>query len=89
VGRHKWLQIHRPLSPRAKLTFGILSFVLPILLWCIISYVPAVWHPQIMVTDPGSVTYLDAAARHSGKSHLSTLAGRGDAGLLHCLHDAA
>ncbi len=62
MGRHKWLQIHRPLSPRAKLTFGILSFVLPILFWCIISYVPAVWHPQIMVTDPGSVSYLDAGA---------------------------
>jgi NitT/TauT family transport system permease protein len=57
------LQIHRPLPPRSKLAFGILSFVLPLFLWCIISYVPAVWHPQIMVTDPGAVTYLDVGAR--------------------------
>jgi NitT/TauT family transport system permease protein len=50
------------LAPRAKLAFGILSFVLPILLWCIVSYVPEVWHPQIMITDPGSVRYLDVGA---------------------------
>jgi NitT/TauT family transport system permease protein len=34
------------LSPRAKL----------------VSYVPVVWHPQIMITDPGSVSYLDVGA---------------------------
>ena len=41
---------------------GILSFVLPVGLWSIVSYVPAVWHPQVMITDPGSVGYLDVGA---------------------------
>jgi len=74
VGRHKWLQIHRPLPPRSKLAFGILSFVLPVLLWCIISYVPVIWHPQIMVTDPGSVTYLDAGAHMPRDAFASVVA---------------
>jgi NitT/TauT family transport system permease protein len=37
---------------------GIFSFVLPLGLWCLISYVPSVWHPQIEITDPGAVDYL-------------------------------
>jgi NitT/TauT family transport system permease protein len=56
-------QILRPLSPRARLTFGTLSFVLPIVIWSIVSYVPAVWHPQMLITDPGSAEYLQAGMR--------------------------
>jgi len=62
VAQQKWLQILRPLPARAKLVLGVASFVLPVLLWCVVSYVPWVWHPQIMITDPGSVSYLDVGA---------------------------
>jgi len=62
VAQKKWLQIHRPLTARARLIIGIASFVLPVLFWCLVSYVPWIWHPQIMVTDPGSVAYLDVGA---------------------------
>jgi NitT/TauT family transport system permease protein len=55
-------RVLRPLSPRARLWIGVLSFVLPLALWSLVSYVPAVWHPQVMITDPGSVSYLDAGA---------------------------
>ena len=58
-----WFQVLRPLTPRARLTLGTLSFVLPILLWCIVSYVPFVWHPQVEITDPGSVDYLQVGMR--------------------------
>ncbi len=58
----RWLQVHRPLSPRARLIIGIVSFVLPLGLWCLVSYEPAVWHPQVRITDPGSVDYLEAGA---------------------------
>lgn len=34
-----------------------LSFVIPILLWCIVSYVPFVWHPGVKITSPGEVGY--------------------------------
>ena len=40
---------------RTLLTIG--SFVLPALVWCLISYVPFVWHPKMLVTDPGGVDY--------------------------------
>jgi NitT/TauT family transport system permease protein len=36
--------------------------VLPVLLWSAVSYVPWLWHPQIMITDPGSVSYLEVGA---------------------------
>jgi len=62
VARSSLFRVLRPLSPRAKLWVGILSFVLPVGLWSLVSYVPAVWHPQIMITDPGSVSYLDVGA---------------------------
>jgi NitT/TauT family transport system permease protein len=42
---------------------GCLSFVVPILLWGIVSYVPFVWHPQILITKPGSIDYLQPGMR--------------------------
>jgi hypothetical protein len=39
------------------------SFVLPLLAWCLVSYVPAVWHPLILVTNPGDVAYLETGMR--------------------------
>jgi NitT/TauT family transport system permease protein len=62
VSTPRWLQVLRPLTPRARFVFGILSVVLPLLIWCTVSYVPAVWHPQVMITNPGSVSYLDVGA---------------------------
>jgi NitT/TauT family transport system permease protein len=62
VGRSSLFRVLRPLSPRAKLVIGILSFVLPVGVWSLVSYVPQIWHPQIMITDPGSVSYLDVGA---------------------------
>ena len=59
MARSTLFRVLRPLSPRARLAIGILSFVLPVGLWSLVSYVPALWHPQIMITDPGSVSYLD------------------------------
>jgi NitT/TauT family transport system permease protein len=56
------LQVLRPLSARSRTVFGILSVVLPLLMWSLVSYAPAVWHPQIMITDPGSVSYLEVGA---------------------------
>jgi NitT/TauT family transport system permease protein len=47
---------HRPRLPRPRLlTLG--SFLLPILLWSAISYVPFIWHPKVAVVAPGGVDY--------------------------------
>lgn len=61
--KRRWLQVLKPVSPHARLVLGSLSFVLPIVLWCIVSYVPFVWHPQVQITDPGSVDYLQRGMR--------------------------
>jgi NitT/TauT family transport system permease protein len=37
------------------LVAGVLAFVLPLLLWSVVSYVPFVWHPLVHVRDPGDV----------------------------------
>jgi NitT/TauT family transport system permease protein len=40
---------------RTLLTIG--SFILPVLVWCLVSYSPYVWHPKVMITVPGAVDY--------------------------------
>ncbi len=52
----RWLAVRKPLPRRASFVFGMLAFVMPLLVWCIISYVPFVWHPLVLVEDPGDTT---------------------------------
>ncbi len=47
------LSVRHPLSPRAQAVAGVLAFVLPLLTWCLLSYVPFLWHPQVLVEHPG------------------------------------
>lgn len=48
--------MRKPLPRRANLLFGAFSFLLPLLVWSAISYVPFVWHPLVLVADPGDTT---------------------------------
>ncbi|HEV8244198.1 MAG TPA: hypothetical protein VGP93_00380, partial [Polyangiaceae bacterium] len=41
--------VRAPLSRQANFTAGLLAFVIPFLLWCMVSYVPFVWHPLILI----------------------------------------
>jgi len=34
-----------------------MSFMLPLFIWCLFSYVPWLWHPKVEITDPGAVSY--------------------------------
>jgi len=61
--KRKWLRVLKPISSRARLIFGCLSFALPIAVWSLVSYAPFIWHPQIEITDPASVDYLEAGMR--------------------------
>jgi len=36
---------------------GIMSFAIPLLIWSLVSYVPFIWHPDVRISDPGSVSY--------------------------------
>ena len=52
-----WLGLKMELPPRRRLLLTILSFVIPLAVWAIVSYVPFIWHPLVMITDPGDVDY--------------------------------
>lgn len=59
-----WFRIRRELSNGRKSFLTVLSFCLPALLWCVVSYVPFIWHPDMKITvaasREGSATVLTA-----------------------------
>ena len=61
--RAKLFMIRAPLSPTSRTLFAVLSFALPLLVWCAVSYVPWIWHPMVLVSDPGSVSYFKVGMR--------------------------
>lgn len=54
---HDWLGLKKELSPRTRLRLTLLSFLVPLVIWSAVSYIPWLWHPLVRVTDPGSVDY--------------------------------
>ena len=52
-----WFVVRQELSPRKRSLLGIGSFLLPLLIWCAVSYLPSVWHPMVLISEPGSVDY--------------------------------
>lgn len=47
----------QPMKKIGKGWFTLGAFVLPVLLWCLVSYVPFVWHPKVLVEEAGGVDY--------------------------------
>jgi NitT/TauT family transport system permease protein len=57
MGMSRWFAVRKQLRPRERLVLGVASFLLPLLVWSLVSYVPWIWHPQVEVTDSGAVSY--------------------------------
>ncbi len=55
-----WFAVRRELSPRKRTLLGMGSFLLPLMVWCVVSYVPFIWHPMVLVSNPGAVDYFQA-----------------------------
>ena len=55
--------VARELSPKSKLLLGLGSFLIPVLIWCAVSYLPYLWHPQVQITQSGSVPYFQVDSR--------------------------
>jgi NitT/TauT family transport system permease protein len=51
------LSVNKRMEPGNRKLVTLASFGLPILLWALVSYVPFLWHPQVMVTGSGAVSY--------------------------------
>ncbi|MFX4226772.1 MAG: ABC transporter permease [Porticoccaceae bacterium] len=52
-----WFAPRVALSYRRERVLTVASFLLPLLVWAVVSYVPFIWHPNIEITEPGSVSY--------------------------------
>ncbi len=57
MGMSRWFAVRKQLRPNERLMLGVASFLLPLLVWSLVSYVPWIWHPQVEVTDSGAVSY--------------------------------
>lgn len=67
--RRPLLSVRRDAGARARPWLWISAFIVPLVLWAIISYVPFVWHPLVLITDagdskvPGKYAYLEVDQR--------------------------
>jgi len=52
-----WFAVRKELSPRRRSFLAVMSFVLPLLVWSLVSYVPFIWHPQVEIIEAGEVDY--------------------------------
>lgn len=55
-----WLVVRRELSKPRRAILTISSFLLPLALWCLVSYVPFIWHPDIKLTLAPTTERMDA-----------------------------
>lgn len=57
MSRARWFVIGQALKPRARLTLTVLSFLLPVMMWSLVSYVPWIWHPLVKINSPGDIAW--------------------------------
>lgn len=77
-----WFAARQELPPNRRKLLAIGSFVLPILIWCLVSYVPFLWHPMVRISDPGAVDYFQAdmlVDKAVFKAELETVQAQGGA----------
>lgn len=58
-----FLTPRKPLTPKQNHLLMLFSFALPILIWALVSYTPFLWHPQMEISEPGSVSYFRSGMR--------------------------
>lgn len=44
-----WFLIRRDLPQSRRFALSVTSFLLPLALWCLVSYVPWIWHPDVKI----------------------------------------
>ncbi len=57
MGTVSWLAPRVALPSQWGKVFTVASFLLPLIIWSLVSYVPFLWHPKISITQPGDVSY--------------------------------
>ncbi|TVP78378.1 MAG: ABC transporter permease [Puniceicoccaceae bacterium] len=65
-----WFAVRKQLSSRRRFGLALCSFLLPVLLWCLVSYTPFIWHPDIKLqvsAERENVTTVFTAGDHVSK----------------------
>ena len=52
-----WAIPRTPVDKKSARLLTFASFAIPIFIWCLVSYTPFIWHPQVEITQPGGVSY--------------------------------
>ena len=63
MSRAAWFAPRVALSGARARALAMASFLLPLLIWGLVSYAPFLWHPQIMIIEPGAVSYFKPGMR--------------------------
>ena len=58
MARSPWLVVRRELNPWQRSMLIGMAFILPLAIWCAVSYVPWIWHPLVLVDQPGESDFL-------------------------------
>lgn len=58
-----WLSIQKKLPVRRKAVLILLSFMLPLIIWSAISYIPFIWHPMMEIKNSGDSLYVERGQR--------------------------
>ncbi len=66
--RRPWIEVGRELTGSRPTILTALSFLLPLLLWSVVSYVPFIWHPDIELSLP--VTRADSTSVYVPGDHV-------------------
>lgn len=53
----EWFAVRKELPHERGRKLAVLSFAIPLALWCVVSYVPLIWHPLVKIDAAGSVGY--------------------------------
>jgi len=53
----QWFAVRKPLAGNRAMVLTVFSFLFPLLLWSLVSYVPFLWHPKIEITEPASISW--------------------------------
>ena len=80
--RRSWFVVRQDITGTRSLLLTVGSFLLPLVIWSVVSYVPFVWHPVIRVTNPGGSTFLEEGMtldRDAFAAENVSLAGAGKA----------
>src|ERR1700704_2532261 len=73
--KEPWFKIREGLNFRRVTFWTACSFVLPLALWCLVSYVPFIWHPDVRLevsADRADVSTVYIAGDHVSKEFFGT-----------------